>query len=143
MQYGFNKITLLKFMGLLAACLILAGNTTAGTTNDETGIKVMQKEELGRYLAAGNGMTLYAYSRDGNNFSNCVEGCAYNWPPYYAGLSSPGEGFEEGVLETITREDGRKQTTFKGMPLYRFIKDKYPGDTFGNGLGGVWSIVKQ
>jgi predicted lipoprotein with Yx(FWY)xxD motif len=27
------------------------------------------------------------------------------------------------------------------MPLYYFKDDKYPGDTFGHGIGGVWFLV--
>ncbi|MBW2467471.1 MAG: hypothetical protein JRF02_09240 [Deltaproteobacteria bacterium] len=141
MQNCLSKITLMLFSGLLAAFFLLPVNLNASDSN-EAGIKIMQKEVLGSFLAAGNGMTLYAYSRDEKNVSSCIEGCARNWPPYYAGPSLPAEGLEDKDFATITRDDGSKQTTYKGMPLYRFIKDRYPGDVFGNGLGGVWSIVK-
>jgi predicted lipoprotein with Yx(FWY)xxD motif len=97
---------------------------------------------MGSFLAAGNGMTLYSYSNDKDNISNCIEGCAMNWPPYYADPEAVIEGCEPGDFETITRSDGRKQTTYKKMPLYYFINDKFPGDTFGQGIGGVWFIVK-
>jgi hypothetical protein len=34
---------------------------------------------------------------------------------------------------SITREDGKKQTTYKGMPLYYFARDAASGDTKGDG----------
>jgi len=101
----------------------------------------MQKERLGKFLAAGNGMTLYSYTKDEKNVSNCIEGCAFNWPPFYVDPSAVVEGCESSDFATIKRSDGRKQTTYKEMPLYRFINDKYPGDTLGQGIGEVWFIV--
>jgi len=42
---------------------------------------------------------------------------------------------------TITREDGKKQTTFRGYPLYYWAGDKAPGDTKGQGVGNVWYVI--
>ena len=47
-----------------------------------------------------------------------------------------------GTLATITRDDGTMQVTYNGMPLYGFAADKAPGDTKGDGVGGVWSVAK-
>jgi len=44
-------------------------------------------------------------------------------------------------LGTVTRPDGTKQVTYKGHPLYRFIKDKDNGDAYGQGakaFGSDW-----
>jgi predicted lipoprotein with Yx(FWY)xxD motif len=44
-------------------------------------------------------------------------------------------------LGTITRSDGTTQVTYKGHPLYLFIKDKDDGDTYGQGIkafGAAW-----
>jgi predicted lipoprotein with Yx(FWY)xxD motif len=46
------------------------------------------------------------------------------------------------MVSTITRADGSAQLTYKGMPLYFWKSDVKPGDTTGNGVGGVWSVVK-
>jgi len=102
----------------------------------------MEKEAVGTYLTDGNGMTLYSFARDEKNISHCIEGCAINWPPYYVDLKAVGKGLNPDDFAVITRSDGRQQTTFKGMPLYYFKNDKYPGDTFGDGLGGAWSLIK-
>jgi predicted lipoprotein with Yx(FWY)xxD motif len=46
-----------------------------------------------------------------------------------------------GDLGTITRPDGTKQVTYKGHPLYLFIRDKDDGDAYGQGatqFGANW-----
>ena len=87
-------------------------------------------------------MTLYSNTRDEENISHCIEGCAVNWPPFYVDPSAVVEGCESSDFATITRDDGKKQTTYKNMPLYHFINDKYPGDTLGQGIGDKWFIIK-
>ena len=42
----------------------------------------------------------------------------------------------------ITRNDGGKQSTYKGWPLYNYIMDKSAGDVYGEGVGGVWFVAK-
>ena len=45
---------------------------------------------------------------------------------------------QDGV---ISRDDGREQVTYNGLPLYYFANDKAPGDTKGQGVGGVWFVA--
>ena len=42
---------------------------------------------------------------------------------------------------TITRDDGTTQVTFKGYPLYYFIRDRKRGEITGQGVGKVWYVV--
>ena len=141
MNKDLAKVLLLLMLGFFASAPLLLSEKATASEVDKTGIKVMQKERLGKFLAAGNGMTLYSYTKDEKNISHCIEGCAVNWPPFHVDPSAVIEGCESNDLATITRDDGRKQKTYKGMPLYHFINDKYPGDTFGQGIGEVWFIV--
>jgi predicted lipoprotein with Yx(FWY)xxD motif len=47
-----------------------------------------------------------------------------------------------GKLGEITRADnGAKQVTYNGWPLYYWINDKAVGDTTGQSVGGVWFVV--
>ena len=47
----------------------------------------------------------------------------------------------ERRFKPITRPDGTTQITFYGQPLYTFSGDAKPGDTTGQGTGGVWFVV--
>ena len=140
MNFSLSKIFFLLVTGIFISAALLSGEVAAGEAN-KAGIRVMQKERLGKFLAAGNGITLYSYAKDEKNVSNCIEGCAFNWPPFYVDPSAVVEGCESSDFATIKRSDGKKQTTYKEMPLYHFINDKYPGDTLGQGIGEVWFIV--
>jgi predicted lipoprotein with Yx(FWY)xxD motif len=100
-------------------------------------------EELGDFLVAPNGKTLYMFSNDVDGTSTCSGDCATNWPPYTVyedtRLVAP-EGFA-GELTTVAREDGKLQVTYNGMPLYFFANDAAAGDTTGQGVGEKWWVV--
>ena len=55
------------------------------------------------------------------------------------------EAWEEagltGALGSLTRTDGAKQISLDGRPLYRYAGDGAPGDTNGEGIGGIWHVV--
>ena len=46
---------------------------------------------------------------------------------------------EDGLTD---RTDRTKQWTYDGKPLYLWIKDQKPGDMTGDGVKGVWHVVK-
>ena len=99
---------------------------------------------LGSYLKATSGMTLYTYASDSAGTSTCSNDCATAWPPYEVTsadnlTADPGI---TGTLGTITREDGTLQVTYNGMPLYFYAQDVNPGDTNGQGVGGIWNVAK-
>jgi predicted lipoprotein with Yx(FWY)xxD motif len=90
-------------------------------------------------LTDANGMTLYTFDKDvQGQASNCYdEGdskCATNWPPLFAEAGA----MPEGDFTIIDRKDGTKIWAYKCWPLYLWIKDAAPGDTTGDGVGGVW-----
>ena len=99
---------------------------------------------LGDHLSAFNGMSLYTFASDSSGVSNCTGGCATTWPPYTvptaADIHVPAT--ITGTVGTLTRADGTVQVTYNGMPLYFYVKDTKPGDTMGQGVGGVWFVVK-
>jgi predicted lipoprotein with Yx(FWY)xxD motif len=125
MKINLPKVLFLLVLGFLVSAALLSEEVTASEVN-KVGVKIMQKEELGNFLAAGNGMTLYSFTRDEKNVSHCIEGCAVNWPPFHIDPSAIIEGCESSDFAAITREDGRKQTTYKNIPLYHLNKDN-PG----------------
>jgi hypothetical protein len=46
-----------------------------------------------------------------------------------------------GDVDTITRDDGTRQITLDGLPLYTYAADSHPGDVTGQGVGGIWWVV--
>ena len=90
-------------------------------------------------LTSSYGKTLYTFDKDqaGSGKSECVSTCADNWPPVYV---EPGIKLS-GDFSYISRNDGQKQLTYKGKPLYFFVKDKNPGDKTGDNINNVWHVV--
>ena len=46
-----------------------------------------------------------------------------------------------GTLGTVSDANGAKQVTYNGLPLYTY-KGAKPLGTMGNGIGGVWHVIK-
>ena len=97
---------------------------------------------LGDVLVDGKGMTLYMFTADADGKSACTGDCLLNWPVLAGDAATPGTGLYAGDFATITRDDGTKQITFFGMPLYYFAGDKAAGDVAGQGVGGKWYVLK-
>jgi predicted lipoprotein with Yx(FWY)xxD motif len=128
---------------LLVAC---TPQTGAGSAPPSAGgaIQVtVSHTSAGDALAGPNGMTLYTYANDTADTSTCTGGCADAWPPLLGDGAdvSPGEGVS-GSFGTTTRDDGTKQVTHNGQPLYYYASDAAAGDAKGDGVGGVWSIAQ-
>ena len=115
----------------LAACGSMMGGAMSPYTKVNDGM-----------LVGNNNMTLYTFAKDtvGSGKSMCNGPCATNWPP----LLVDGSPAVSGDYSVITRDDGKKQLAYKGMPLYFWAKDTKPGDKTGDGfLNGAWRIVKM
>jgi predicted lipoprotein with Yx(FWY)xxD motif len=57
------------------------------------------------------------------------------------GLAQAGTDVDTTLLGTTERTDGATQVTYKGMPLYYFVRDTAAGDVNGQGVGKVWYVV--
>lgn len=90
-------------------------------------------------LSAKNGMTLYTFDKDKGDTSACYDNCATNWPPY---MAEAGAKAEKDWAMT-KRKDGQMQWTYDGHPLYFFKGDMAKGDAKGDGMGGIWHVVKE
>lgn len=91
-------------------------------------------------LSDAAGRTLYTYGRDvpGSGKSACNGPCAQNWPPLLAG----GDPKPGGYWSVIKRDDGSQQWAYEGWPVYYYAKDRKSGDRSGDGVNGVWHIIK-
>ena len=107
-------------------------------------VEVSESAEFGPILVDAEGMSLYLFTNDTQNSgtSTCVDDCLANWPPLLTdGDPVAGEGVDETLLGTITRDDGTTQVTYNGWPLYYYAEDTAAGDTNGQGVGDVWFLV--
>ncbi len=123
------------------------GGTVAATEMPKTGASVAQvivksNPKFGSILTDAQGRTLYLLTKDGPNAPTCYNDCAKIWPPLLAnGASTAGTGLDASKLGTVMRTDGGTQVAYNGHPLYYYAPDKNPGDTNGEGIGGVWFVV--
>lgn len=99
------------------------------------------KMDLGSYLVDEKGMTLYIFKKDSPGKSACSGPCLEKWPAFLAENLQVRCGMSVKNFSTITRDDGKKQTTYKGMPLYHFYKDVKPGDVNGQGQNNEWFVA--
>jgi predicted lipoprotein with Yx(FWY)xxD motif len=116
--------------------------TSAAPSGSGSFTASLKMTSLGNTLVDAQGMTLYAFKPDGKLKSNCNTGCDTTWPPLKpSGTVTLGAGLDKEDFVVITRNDGSKQLTDYGAPLYTVSGDTQPGDTKGDGIGGVWYAV--
>lgn len=111
---------------IVAGLLLLTANSVMGMDND---VKIGESADYGKYLTDSRGMTLYWYVKDVVGKSNCSdEFCLSRWAVYYRENIVAPSGIEAKDFGEIKRVDGKKQTTFRGYPLYYSVNDLDPGD---------------
>lgn len=130
-----------KRVVLCTMCAVLSLAIAGIALAHQDGIKLSEKDGVGKFLADSSGMTLYVFKKDSPGRSVCAGPCLVKWPLYYREKVAVPEGVHASDLGSITREDGKRQTTYKGWPLYYFEGDKAPGDARGHGIGSVWFVA--
>ncbi|HVN54471.1 MAG TPA: hypothetical protein VMT46_09080 [Anaerolineaceae bacterium] len=116
--------------------------TPSPAAASETVLNVADNAEYGKILVDGKGMTLYIYTKDGPNQSNCSAGCLKAWPPFLSeGNVMTGVGVDQSMIGTATLADGSKIVTYHQMPLYYWASDTKAGDATGQNVGGVWFVI--
>jgi predicted lipoprotein with Yx(FWY)xxD motif len=118
------------------------GVTMPEAAASEVMIEVVDHPEFGEILVDGRGMTLYLFTKDGQNQSNCEGACLESWPPLIdAGNVKVGEGLDANLLGNTELPDGSLIVTYNKIPLYYWVGDANPGDTNGQGVNEVWFVV--
>lgn len=117
--------------------------STVHAANTSYTVSVMNSASIGNYLVNASGFTLYYNKNDVQNAgtSVCNGGCASAWPPFYVSTVVVPSSLSSNSFGTMTRNDGTKQLTYDGYPLYRFAGDTSSGQTNGQGLDNVWYAV--
>nr|WP_204342298.1 hypothetical protein [Micromonospora terminaliae] len=98
---------------------------------------------MGKVVTDQDGWVLYRFDKDSADppQSNCVDKCAQVWPPALTDGNPQLQGVSDDKVGTVTRQDGTRQITIGGWPVYRYIGDKKPGQWKGQGVGGTWFVV--
>ena len=118
----------------------VAPSTTTSTDPGSANVLAAADSDLGPILVDGDGNVLYLFTPDTDGVSTCYGDCEANWPVFY-GPVEDGDGVDDDLIGSTTRDDGTEQVTYDGWPLYYFIRDEAPGDTNGQGVGDVWYVV--
>jgi predicted lipoprotein with Yx(FWY)xxD motif len=121
------------------------GGITPTTSSSGTLIKTATVTVNGtseRVLTNAQGRTLYYRTSDAPPSTVCSGGCASVWPPLVmSGSSTPASAVSLPGKLTIVADANGNQVEYNGHPLYTYSGDTGPGQTTGEGVGGVWYVV--
>ncbi|HEY4209120.1 MAG TPA: hypothetical protein VGM31_19985, partial [Puia sp.] len=135
--------TLVAFsVASMAAACSKNSNNPAPPNTPKPGVQLADDTKFGKILTDSAGNTLYFFSIDANGSSGCTGNCLTTWPVFYTNSTLLSTGLDASDFTTITRGDGKPQTTYKGWPLYYFQGDAKVGDVNGDLVGKVWYVAK-
>ena len=159
-RLGFG-VPLAAVVILVAACSSSSGTSAAATkttgptttptssaapSSRASGSALALKTATGKagiWLTNSAGRALYIYTRDKGTTSACYGACATTWLPLTttSSVTISGQYTVQRDLGVTNRTGGAKQVTYGGHPLYYFKGDTAPGQTKGQGVGGVWFLI--
>lgn len=140
MQYRSNSFLPVS-CALALVCVLIAchKNEIAATPGPDIQLNTTS---LGTVLTNQSGKTLYFFAADASGKSACSGTCLDTWPVFYKETPTLSTSLTAGDFVTITRDDGSKQTTYHGWPLYTFKNDAKAGDVLGDNVGKSWYVAK-
>jgi predicted lipoprotein with Yx(FWY)xxD motif len=115
------------------------GSSATGPAQVKTAT-AMVKGQSSTILTNGQGRTLYYRTTDTASASTCTGGCASTWPPLLTSGAPVAASSLSGTLSSLSDANGT-QATYNGHLLYTYSGDSKPGDTNGEGIGGVWFVA--
>lgn len=118
----------LAFTAQAAMALTVKSGEVANKIREVTLQEVRFQGQPKVVLADAKGISVYTFDLDSEGKSVCKGGCLTAWPT----LSVAADARIVAPFDTITGNDGKRQLTLKGLPLYYFHRDKAPGDVRGH-----------
>lgn len=93
----------------------------------------------GLVWATPDGMSVYTHVFDVpyTGEIRCEHGC----PDAFTMALAPANAKPVGDWKIYEREEGRRQWAYKGWPVWHFVDDAKPGDSFGQGDYAEWSLL--
>jgi predicted lipoprotein with Yx(FWY)xxD motif len=135
-------------IALVAGLLLMATAQAASSSAPRSrarALVTLRTTGIGSVLVDSRGRTLYLFEKDRNGTSMCDSACAKFWPRLAShGSPRAGKGVHQSLVGLTRVRNGVGQVTYAGHPLYRFVGDKRPGQTSGEGLdnfGAEWYAV--
>jgi predicted lipoprotein with Yx(FWY)xxD motif len=134
----------IRFLALTLALISLTTIIAVVAEKESYAVDMVNSKQYGNYLTNETFFTLYRYLSDPQDkkISNCNGNCAGIWPPFYVENLTMDPELRSIDFDTITREDGSKQLTYKGWPLYLYSGDTRPFETNGQGVNGLWFVIQ-
>lgn len=120
-----------------------SGSSGASSTSGAAQVKTataMVKGQSATILTNSQGMTLYYRTSDTASASTCTGSCISTWPPLHTSGTPMAASSLSGTLSSLHDANGT-QVTYNGHLLYTYSGDSKPGDTNGEGIGGVWFVA--
>ncbi|WP_344852204.1 hypothetical protein [Pedobacter jeongneungensis] len=137
-----NLLAIICIAMVFTACKKNSSDEPTTPVNNNKGIQLATDAKFGSVLTDKDGKTLYFFSSDAAGIPTCTGGCETTWPLYYSADASTDLNLNKAEVGEVTRADGRKQSTYRGYPLYYFAGDAAKGDVKGDGVGGIWFVAK-
>jgi predicted lipoprotein with Yx(FWY)xxD motif len=129
-------------VGGIATSVALPLGASASTPKaaKATVVKAASGGQFGKILRTTGGSALYTYSMDTKNHSEVTGALLAAWPPLVVPAGAKPAGNSVAGLGVIKRTNGQEQVTYRGKPLYTFVKDM-GNQVTGQGIKG-FSVVK-
>jgi predicted lipoprotein with Yx(FWY)xxD motif len=124
--------------GLVGATAAAHASAPAASHGAKVSLRHTSK---GKVLVGPNGHSLYDFSSDTKNHSNCDSTCRLYWHPLKS-KHAPRAG--TGVRARFLGRTSAHQVTYHGKPLYYYVADTKPGQVKGDDTlasGGYWYLV--
>jgi predicted lipoprotein with Yx(FWY)xxD motif len=153
LKYAFPLMLVFLFTFAVIACAQQPtvttpagnGNTPTATNSSNALIKTATATVKGAsttILTNAQGLTLYYRTTDNPPSKVCSGTCAGAWPPLlFTGSGAPTSASPLPGKLTIVVDANGKQVEYNGHPLYTFASDTAPGQTNGEGVGGIWFVA--
>ena len=123
-----------------------ATSTGAAPAAGSATIVTSKPTKLGTILAAGpKRLSVYLFEADTGPSSSCTGACTAVWPPVTSSAAPAAKGsVRGGELGVTVRQDGSRQVTYHGHPLYFYARDGDKSDAYGQGVksfGAGWYVL--
>jgi predicted lipoprotein with Yx(FWY)xxD motif len=135
-------------LGLAASAAAASGVHVSARTSAAASSVSVRSTKYGKILVDSKGNTLYLWVKDKQkNKTVCSDACESVWPlALVNGTPTAGPGVSASMLGSIPVTDSstKRELTYNGHPLYRYVSDVKPGQITGQAnttFGAPWWLV--